>query len=136
MIEKVCNLWIEKADYRCIPCSGAVEEGEAVMKSGIALDASKKYPSLPGDLGRVLTSRGNHVHEIRPGMLSFPVKQYEWQAIQIPIVARSANELKELVGDKKTLLPRPHLTPNDPPWEKIAEALGELPDNIIVVQHK
>ncbi len=76
MIEKVCNLWLESADYRCVPTTGAVSDGEAVMDSGIALEAAEKYPSLPADLGRLLTSRGNHVHEVRPGIVSFPIKQY------------------------------------------------------------
>ena len=136
MIEKVCNLWMERADFRCIPTTGAVADGEAVMDSGVALEAAQKYPSLPLDLGRLLTSRGNHVHQIRPDVLSFPVKQYAWQPITIPVIARSVGELIALVGDAKTLLPRPVLGDRDPPWDQIAAAFASLPDNIVVIQHR
>jgi hypothetical protein len=137
MQEKVCDLWIEPADYRCIPTSGAVaSDGTAVMDSGIALQAKQRYADLEVDLGRLLTARGNHVHELRPGLLSFPVKQYEWSGVVIDIVRRSANELQALVGDAKTLLPRPELKDEDVTWEALAEALSSLPDNIVVVQHR
>ncbi len=136
MIEKVCNLWIESADYRCVPTTGAVTNGEAIMDSGIALEAAQKYPSLPADLGRLLTSRGNHVHEVRPGVVSFPVKQYAWQGVTTPIVARSVQELITLVGDAKTLLVRPELGESDPSWDEVAAALAPLPDNVIVIQHQ
>lgn len=136
MIEKVCNLWIERADYRVVPTTGAVNNGEAVMDSGIALEAAQKYPSMPSDLGRLLTSRGNHVHEVRPGVLSFPIKQYAWQGVTIPIIARSVQELIAIVGDAKTLLVRPELAESDPSWEEVKAALAPLPDNVIVIQHQ
>jgi len=136
MIEKVCNLWIEQADYRCIPTTGAVTDGEAAMDFAIAREAADKFSSLPADLGRLLTSRGNHVHEIRPGILSFPLKQYAWQNITIPILSQSVEELITLVGGAKTLLPRPPLGDSDPSWEEVAGVLAALPDNIIVIQHR
>jgi hypothetical protein len=136
MIEKVCNLWLEPADYRCIPTTGATTpDGEAIMESGIALEAARKFHNIEVDLGRLLASRGNHVHLIRPGVVSFPVKQYAWAGLSLPTIKRSAQELRALVGDAKTLLPRPVRGDADPPWEKIAEALSSLPDNIIVIQH-
>lgn len=136
MIEKVCNLWIEPADWRCIPTTGATEpDGSAVMDSIVAKEAADKFHGLATDLGRLIVSRGNHVHELRPGVASFPLKQYAWAGISTEIIKRSAKELARLVGDAKTLVPRPELTDSDPPWEQIAEALSSLPDNIIIVQH-
>lgn len=137
MQEKVCDLWNEPADYRCVPTSGAVgSDGAAVMDSGIALQAKQRYTNLDVDLGRLLTSRGNHVHELRPGLLSFPIKQYQWSGIVVDVVRRSVGELQALVGSAKTLLPRPDLKDDDVPWETIAEVLSTLPDNFVVVQHK
>ena len=137
MQEKDCDLWIEPADYRCVPTSGAVAgDGAAVMDSGVALQAKQKYTNLDVDLGRLLTSRGNHVHELRPGLVSFPIKQYEWSGIVVDVVRRSVNELQALVGDAKTLLPRLDFKDEDVPWETIAEVLSTLPDNFVVVQHK
>ncbi len=136
MIEKVCNLWLEPADWRCIPTIGATNsDGAAIMDSAAAREAAQKYTNLDADLGQMLAARGNHVHELRPGLLSFPYKQYAWSGINIPILKRSVQELTQIVGTKKTLLPRPPLAANDPPWETIAQALAALPDNIIVIQH-
>ena len=101
----------------------------------MAKEAADRFQALDLDLGRLLTSRGNHVHELRPGLVSFPIKQYLWTGVNLPIVERSAHELAGLVGEAKTLLPRPPLGPNDPPWEEIAQVLSFLPDNVIVIQH-
>lgn len=136
MIEKVCNLWLEPADYRCIPSTGALTpSGEAVMDSGIAMEAAQRFHNIHVDFGRLLASRGNHVHLLRPGVVSFPVKQYAWAGLSLPTIERSARELAALVGDAKTLLPRPASGDNDPAWEEIAASLAFLPDNIIVIQH-
>lgn len=136
MIEKVCNLWLEAAEYRCIPTSGqTTPSGEAIMTSGIALEATRKYAGVEIDLGRLIVSRGNHVHVIRPGLVSFPVMQYAWAGPSVQIITRSAHELVDLVGTAKTLLPRPGCGPGELEWAKVAEALAFLPDNIIVIQH-
>ena len=136
MIEKSCNLWIERADWRCILTNGATnDDGTAVLDTAVAREAADRFQALDLDLGRLLTSRGNHVHELRPGLVSFPVKQYLWSGVNLPILTRSAHELIGLVGEAKTLLPRPLLGPNDPPWEEVAKALSFLPDNIVVIQH-
>lgn len=135
VVEKVGNLWIENAQYRCIPTTGAVEDGEAVMNTGLALEAAQRFSGLAVDLGRLITSRGNHVHQLRPGLLSFPVSQFTWSGPTIPVIERSARQLVEIVGDAKTLLPRPGCGPGELPWEDVAQALSFLPDNIIVLQH-
>ena len=105
------------------------------MDSGVALEATQRFRDIQLDLGRLLASRGNHVHVLRPGLLSFPVKQYAWSPLNIPTIQRSAQELTAIVGTAKTLLPRPIRADSDPPWEEIAAALASLPDNVIVIQH-
>jgi len=135
VIEKVGNLWIESAQYRCIPTTGAVEDGEAVIESGVALEAAQRFEGLRIDLGRLITSRGNFVHQLRPGLLSFPIAQYKWSGPAIPIIERSARQLKEIVGDATTLLPRPGCGPGELAWEAVAKVLAFLPDNVIVLDH-
>ena len=76
MIEKACNLWIASADYRCIHTSGATDDDGAILDFGVAREAVSRFAGVAGDLGRLITARGNHVHLIRPGLVSFPVKQY------------------------------------------------------------
>lgn len=132
MIEKFCNLWADPAKYRCVPTNGTVSKGEAVMNSGIALEAAQKFIGLSSDLGRLITSRGNHVQIIRPEIVAFPVKQYEWQEVVPKIVKRSIQELLELVGDNRTLLPR-FLDKHNTAWQEIENMLLSLPDTIIVI---
>lgn len=83
----------------------------------------------------MLSSRGNHVHVLRPGLLSFPVKQFLWSGADLRIIDRSAHEMIAIVGDAKTLLPRPIGAANDPPWEEVLKVLSFLPDNVIVIEH-
>ena len=136
MNEKVCNLWLEPAEYRCIPTTGAVaSDGSAVMDSGLALEATKHFNGVDIDLGRLLASRGNHVHVIRPGLLSFPIKQFQWTGPSLQFIERSARELCEIVGGARTLLPRPGCGPGELQWEQVAKVLASLPDNIIVIKH-
>ena len=136
MNEKACNLWLEPAEYRCIPTTGALtSDGGAVMDSGLALEAKQRFRDLDVDLGRLVAARGNHVHLVRPGLVSFPVKQYQWSGTRLDIVQRSAHELCALVGDAKTLLPRPTSGEDDVPWDEVAKVLSFLPDNILVIKH-
>ncbi len=133
MVEKTCNLWLESAEYRCILTSGALSAEEAVLETRSAREAAAKFSGLAGDLGRFITSRGNHAHLVRPGLCSFPTKQYQWSGPTLQIIERSAHELCELVGTAKTLLPRPGCAEGELKWEDVAKALAFLPDNIIVV---
>jgi hypothetical protein len=133
MIEKACNLWIEPADFRCILTSAAVANGEAVLESRSARAAGERFAGLAADLGRMLTARGNHVHVIRPGLCSFPIKQYQWSGPDLNLITRSARELAELVGAAKTLLPRPGCGDGELAWEAVSKALAFLPDTIVAV---
>ena len=135
MQEKVCDIWLEPAEFRCIPTSGALTgSGEAVLDAGVAREAAQRFQGLASDLGRLIASRGNHVHLIRQGLVSFPVKQYEWAKPSPQIIERSARELAGLVGTGKTLLPRPGCGQDELTWEMVAPLLSFLPDNIIVVR--
>jgi hypothetical protein len=133
MIEKPCDLWLERADYRCILTSGAVSAGEAVLTTPSALQAATKFAGLAADLGRLLTSRGNHVHLLRPGLCSFPIQQFQWSGPSLPVIERSAHELCELVGTAKTLLPKPGCGPGELNWEDVAKALAFIPDNVVII---
>ena len=136
MTEKEGNLWQERADYLCVPTSGAVaDDGSAIMDTPIAREAAKRFSGLEVDLGRLITARGKHVHLIRPGVLSFPIKQFQWSGPSVQVIERSANELAALVGEAKTILPRPGCGPGELAWDEVAQALASLPDNVVVLRH-
>jgi hypothetical protein len=75
------------------------------------------------------------VHLVRPGVVSFPIQQYQWSGPNLQIIERSARQLAGLVGTAKTLLPRPGCGPGQLPWEEVQKALASLPDNVIVIEH-
>ncbi|HWL94076.1 MAG TPA: ADP-ribose-binding protein [Phycisphaerae bacterium] len=136
MIEKDCNLWIESAQFRCIPTTGATSpDGTAIMDAGIAAEAARKFSGLDIDLGHLIKSRGNHVHVLRPGLLSFPMQQYAWAGPSLAIIDRSAKQLAAIVGEAKTLLPRPGCGPGQLNWDDVKKVLEFLPDNVIVIRH-
>ncbi len=135
MIQKTCNLWLERADYRCILTSGAVGgDGEALLECRSAREAAAKFAGLAGDLGRMIQARGNHVHLVRPGLCSFPIKQFQWSGPNMQVIARSAHELAELVKSAKTLLPRPGCGPGEFPLADVVNALSFLPDSVVLVE--
>ncbi len=135
MIEKACNLWLERAEYRCILTSGAVGgDGEALLETRSAREAAAKYSGLGADLGRLIQARGNHVQLIRPGLCSFPIKQFQWSGPALPVILRSARELVELVGPAKTLLPRPGCGLGELAVADVVAALKFLPDNVVLVE--
>lgn len=136
MIEKVCNLWLEPAEYRCIPISGALTpDGLAILDGALGAEAAKRFEGLELDLGRIIASRGNHVQHIGRGLVAFPVKRFQFAKPGLPVIQRSVEELVALVGGAKTLLPRPGCEPGELAWEDVSKLLTGLPDNIIVVQH-
>lgn len=135
MKEKIGDLWLEPADFRCIPTSGATDQnGCALFDSPWALEAAQRYRDLDADLGRLLAARGNHVHVLRPGLLSFPVKQFQWSGVSVPVVQRSARELCALVGEATTVLPRLVDKDDDATWELVLNTLSSLPDNILILK--
>ncbi len=135
MKEKIGDLWLEPADFRCIPTSGATDQnGCALFDSPWALEAARRYRDLDVDLGRLLAARGNHVHVLRPGLVSFPVKQFKWSGVSVPVVQRSARELCALVGDATTVLPRLVDKDDDATWELVLNTLSSLPDNILILK--
>ncbi len=129
MTEKNCNLWLERADYRCVLTSGAVgPDGAAVIDTVSATTAAKKFAGFATDLGRLLQARGTHVHQVRDDLLAFPIKRFKWEKPNAAIIKQSATELLAIVGEKVTLLPKP----DGIPWDDVKAALADLPDTVVV----
>jgi hypothetical protein len=106
------------------------------MDRGIAQEAARRFVDLEVDLGRLLASRGNHVHLLRPGLLSFPVKQYAWSGLDLRIVERSVGELCAHVGAARTLLPKPTTGESGASWETVERVFTSLPENVVVIDHQ
>lgn len=139
MKEVTGNLWTYPADVRVITTNGFVKKnGEAVMGRGCALEAAKKYPSLPKVLGDHIKSNGNHVSWLygcdRGELLwSFPVKHNWYEKADLTLIERSARELYNEFNAKKSVkvvvLPRPGCGNGQLNWNDVRPILEPILDD-------
>lgn len=140
MIEVRGDAWKEcvKYDALCITTNGAVKtNGECVMGRGIALEAKKRFPQLPGILGYMIKSYGNHVHKLgvlnnKVALLSFPVKHHWKDKADIELINRSAQELVQLANRaewERILLPRPGCGNGKLSWSDVKLVLNKVLDD-------
>ena len=122
----------------CITTSGTVSrKGSAVMTRGVAGQAAARFPDLPGELGRLLTDGGNHVHLLGNGIVSFPVEESAWANPDLSLIARSAAELRSLAdreGWGAVLVPRPGCGGGGLHWREVRPLLeGHFDARFLVV---
>jgi hypothetical protein len=97
-IEARCDLWTSEADARCITTNGYIRKnGGAVLGRGVALQATKRFPSLEQRLGKMLAAEGNRVFVFPDAMpdaalVTFPVKPRHLEA---------ADDLSNVVRHKR-----------------------------------
>lgn len=132
----------------CITTNGFVKtNGECVMGRGTALQAARKFPKLPGELGLLIQSKGNHVHYIpKYRLISFPVKRHWKEDARLDLIERSCKELVQLadcVGNGtfrmnfKYYLPMPGCGNGNLAWYGEVDNLVAklLDDRFVVVQY-
>lgn len=111
LLPPTTNLWDWKPSsgrvLRVIPTNGVVQGGDLVMGAGLALQAKERFPSLPGILGKLVQEKGNNVYVIKPlGIASFPTKVHWKNPSLLPLVRRSASQLRQVEGWDAVLLPK------------------------------
>lgn len=131
MIEVVGNLWTFPASVRVITTNGFVRnDGRAVMGRGCALEATKRFPKLPRELGDALHEDGNHVHWFPDyNLVTFPVKHNWWEEADLALIEQSAEELYELYNDitgGDIVLPSPGCGNGRLSWEKVREVIAPI----------
>ena len=135
------NIWTYLGKYPiCITTNAVIKmNGEAVMGAGIALEAAKRYPSLPRWLAKRLAD-GNHVYLFYTPegyeLVTFPTK-YDWKSSSTTrIIKRSAKELVALADEnqwEKVLVPRPGCGKGNLTWEEVRPVIEPLFDNRFIV---
>lgn len=140
MREETGDLWQLSADARCITTNGAITtRGACVMGRGCAAEAKDRFRGIEYDLGRLIRTNGNHVHELRTGLLSFPVKHHWREQADLELIARSAQELVALAELhpewKRLLLPRPGCGNGRLQWESVSIVLTQVltDDRFVIV---
>jgi len=111
-------------------------DGRAIMGKGVAKQAAERFPELRHQLGRLLQVRGNHVHEIMPGLVSFPVEETPYSLPELRLIRRSAEELRLLAdqcGWTQVLVPRPGCGGGGMRWQEVQPVLEEFFDDRFIV---
>jgi hypothetical protein len=138
MRETVGNIW----DYLnpaiiVITTNGLVTPaGRAVLGRGVARQALAHYPDLPTRLGLLLRDRGNHVHYLGNGLVTFPVEESPWANPDLHLIERSAHELRALTdeqGWQLVVVPRPGCGGGGLVWRDVRPMLEPCFDDRFIV---
>lgn len=77
-----------------VTTNGTVRKnGSANMGRGNALQVSKLLPWIPEKLGLFIQEKGNHVHFLGEGIISFPVEHSWIEQADLLLIQRSLGEL-------------------------------------------
>lgn len=145
MLEVTGNLWTygNAEAVRCITTNGFVKNnGLAVMGRGCALEAAKKFPSLPRLLAAHLRQNGNVLGEFDLSapdpvrIITFPVKHIWVEPADPVLIQRSAEALSVLAIKESSslfILPRPGCGNGQLTWVDVRPLLKFLPDNVLVI---
>jgi hypothetical protein len=139
MLETVGDIW-EHADRRAIiviTTNGSLSrDGRVVLGRGVAKQAALRFPDIAEKLGRLLAELGNHVFDLGSGIVSFPVEETAWSQPDLHIIARSAEELRELTdrsGWRRVVVPRPGCGGGGLAWKDIQPLLAPWFDDRFVI---
>ena len=128
MREIVGDLWMHLGSaVVAITTGGGVDrKGQAVMLRGTARQARQLDPALPQRLGQLLVAKGNHVHELGGGLVSFPVEEGPFQVPDLSLIERSCRELVALASDRgwgRVVIPRPGCGGGGLSWSEVKPVL-------------
>ncbi len=134
MIELAGDLWEHLGQTTlCITTGGLVNRrGEASMPRGCARQARERFPELPKVLGALLLERGNHVHELGWGLVSFPVEQTPFEVPGLGLIERSCQELLALTTARnwpQVVVPRPGCGGGGLDWSEVRPILQRYFDD-------
>lgn len=154
MLTKVCDLWKESCDARCITTNGYIKKnGALVMGAGVAGQAQYRYPRFPKIAGEAIKTHGNHVYffgnwylkgfqaenysqELLMYYVTFPVKHNWYEKADLDLIKRSAEELMVIVDKQqwqRVLLPCPGCGNGQLEWKDVQPVIEPILDDRIVV---
>lgn len=128
MLEIEGDIWAYAATtVIAITTNGSVtSDGRAIFGRGVARQAALRCPELAYKLGSLLKEKGNHVFDLGNSIVSFPVEESPWSLPDVRIIARSAEELRQLAdysGWQKIIVPRPGCGGGGLAWDDVKPLL-------------
>lgn len=138
MIEVTGDIWehLGSAVIAITTNGSLTRDGRAVLGRGVARQALVHLPDLPQRLGILIAARGNHVHDLGEGVVSFPVEETAWSLPDPRLIARSARELRDradLEGWERIVVPRPGCGGGGLNWKDVAPLLTAVFDGRFMV---
>src|SRR3990167_1023266 len=130
------NLWKfhTPANWIVIPTNGSIrQDGACVMGRGVALQAKKRYPKLPYELGERISTYGNVCFTFKDyGLLTFPVKHKWFEKADLELIEHSAKQLLYVV-DRPIYLPMVGCGNGRLLWRDVAPVLDKYFDDTFTV---
>lgn len=122
----------------CIPTNGVVtRQNQLIMGAGVAAQAARRFPDLPGKLGRWVMNYGNRAFLCREEhLITWPTKHRWKDGADIELVVRSAAQVVQIAdkfGLESIALPRVGCGLGSLLWEDIYSRLSVLLDDRFVV---
>ena len=120
-----------------ITTNGSITKGGlAVPGRGVARQAAELFPDLMEQLGELIALKGNHVHPLSHGLVSFPVEDSAWSLPDPRLISRSAMELRQLADRmdwQQIFVPRPGCGGGGLNWQDVRPLLVEHFDERFIV---
>lgn len=151
MKEVTGNIWDyhKQGNWIVITTNGNINKvGECIMGRGIALEAKKRFPLLPKQLGNTITEHGNHVHRFFclydfpdapiTKIITFPTKHNWWEKSDLALIERSCEELVDTVSMflhnyELVYLVRPGCNNGQLEWKDVKLVLEKHLDNRFII---
>ncbi len=132
MKEITGNLWTYLASWVAITTNGVVKrDGSAVMGRGVALQAARRFPCLPYELGARIRQHGNRVFVFPHYRLyTLPVKHRYWEEADLDLIASSCRQLAAMVPPDQTVyLVRPGCGAGRLAWQDVRPVIAPILDD-------
>jgi hypothetical protein len=130
------NLWKfhTPANWIVVPTNGSIrKDGACVMGRGVALQAKKRYGTLPYELGTKIAASGNNVFTFKDyGILTFPVKHKWFENADLTLIEASAKQLLYVV-DRPIYLPMVGCGNGKLLWRDVRPVLDKYFDDTFTV---
>ncbi len=138
MIELQADIWSfgEKAVIAITTNGSITGDGRTVPGRGVAKQAAEHFPEIRALLGAQIKAAGNHVHQILPGLVSFPVEETPYSQPDKKLIRQSAIELRQMAdlkGWQQVVVPRPGCGGGGLSWLEVRPLLEDLFDDRFIV---